>query len=100
MRDLRVPAATAAVVLLCAGLFYVDNRATSRPATSKADVNGIVDAKVGDAVEALQNEPPNSVSVYQAIVPPLVVIESQRSGDRDPSGLGSGVIVNVQGDIL
>jgi S1-C subfamily serine protease len=93
--------AAVVVALLCAGLVAVDQRATSRPATSEADVNDIVDEKVGAAVTALQSQPPASVSVYEAIVPPLVVIEAERSGRRgDASGLGSGVIVNARGDIL
>jgi S1-C subfamily serine protease len=83
-------------------LVAVDQRATSRPATSTADVNGIVDKKVGAAIKALQAQPPASVTVYDAILPPLVVIQSDRrgSGPADRSGLGTGVIVNAQGDIL
>ena len=86
-----------AVVLACAALVAIDVRATSRPATSKADVNGIVDRKVGTAITALQAMPPASVTVYDAIVPPLVVVESEHGGGP---GLGSGVIVNARGDIL
>jgi S1-C subfamily serine protease len=91
-----------AVVLVCAALVALNQRVTSRPTTSEADVNGIVDEKVGAAIEALQAQPPASVTVYQAIVPPLVVIESQRPGGAGGgrSGTGSGVIVNVEGDIL
>jgi S1-C subfamily serine protease len=92
----------AAVVLVCAALVTIDHRATSRPATSAADVNGIVDKKVGKAIKDLQAMPPASVTVYDAIRPPLVVIQSERTGGRagDRSGLGSGVIVNAQADIL
>jgi len=90
-----------ATALVCAGLVALNMRVTSRPATSAADVNGIVEKRVGDAIEALQAQPPASVTVYQAIVPPLVVIETQRpGGGGDRSGVGSGVIVNADGDIL
>ncbi len=90
-----------AIVLLCAAVAFVDHRATSRPATSQADVNGIVDRKVDAAVKALQAVPPASVTVYNAITPPLVVIQTDRSGGTtDRSGLGTGVIVNAQADIL
>lgn len=100
-RWLRWWPAAVAVALVCAGLAFVNERATSRPATSAADVNGIVDKKVESAIEALQAQPPASVAVYQAIVPPLVVIESQGAGGAGGrSGLGSGVIVNTDGDIL
>ncbi len=87
------------MVLVCAALVVLNQRVTSRPATSEADVNGIVDQKVGAAVEALQAQPPPSVTVYEAIVPPLVVIETQRPG-AGRSGVGTGVIVNAEGDIL
>ncbi|MGH9225488.1 MAG: S1C family serine protease [Acidimicrobiales bacterium] len=90
--------AAAAIVLVGAGLVAVDQRATSRPATSAADVNGIVDAKVGEAIEALQSQPPAGVTVYEAIRPPLVVVQSERAGGGN--GLGSGVIINDEGDIL
>jgi S1-C subfamily serine protease len=79
----------------------INMRVTSRPATSQADVDGIVEERVGAAIEALQAQPPASVTVYQAIVPPLVVIETQRPGGAaDRAGVGSGVIVNADGDIL
>jgi S1-C subfamily serine protease len=91
----------AAVLLVCAALVAIDLRATSRPATSKADVNGIVDKKVGAAIKNLQSQPPDGVTVYDAIRPPLVVIQSQgKTGTAADSGLGSGIIVNAQGDIL
>jgi S1-C subfamily serine protease len=92
--------AAVALVLIGAALVAVDHRATSRPATSTADVNGIVDRKVDAAVKAIQSEPPASVTVYQAIIPPLVVIRADRGGTADSSGLGSGIIVNADADIL
>jgi len=98
-RWLRWWPAALVLTLVCAGLVAINQRVTSRPATSEADVNGIVDQRVGAAIEALQAQPPDSVAVYQAIVPPLVVIESQRGGFGRP-GIGSGVVVNAQGDIL
>lgn len=85
------------MVLLCGALVAVDRRAGSRPAASPADVNGIVDERVGAAITDLQGRPPTSVEVYNAIIPPLVVIETDRAGG---SGVGSGVIVNARGDVL
>lgn len=99
-RWLRWWPAGVAVALICAALVALNLRVTSRPATSEADVNGIVEDRVGAAIEALQAQPPASVTVYQAIVPPLVVIETQRSGGGGRPGVGSGVIVNADGDIL
>jgi S1-C subfamily serine protease len=100
-RWLRWWPAVVALALIGAGLVAVNQRVSSRPATSEADVNGIVDQKLGSALEALQAQPPASVAVYEAIVPPLVVIETQRPGGAGGrSGVGSGVIVNAEGDIL
>jgi S1-C subfamily serine protease len=89
--------------LVVAALVAIDLRATSKPSTSKADVNGIVDKKVAAAVKNLESQPPASVTVYDAIRGPLVVIQTQQNGPGPAatrSGLGSGVIVNAQGDIL
>jgi len=102
-RRLRWAAGIAAVVLVGAALVTIDLRATSRPATSKADVDKIVDGKLKTAITALQSQPPAGVTVYDAIRPPLVVIQAQRTGAPGTdagSGLGSGVIVNAGGDIL
>jgi S1-C subfamily serine protease len=98
-RWLRWWPAAVALALVCAGLVAVDMRARSRPATSETDVNGIVDEKVGGAVEALLAQPPHSVTVYNAIRLPFVVIQSDR-GPGNRSGVGSGVIVNAEGEIL
>lgn len=98
-RWLRWWPAAAALVLVCAALIAVDMRARSRPATSEADVNGIVDEKVGAAVAELRGQPPASVTVYEAIRPPFVVIQSDR-GAGSRAGVGSGVIINAEGEIL
>ena len=48
-RWLRWWPAALAVVLVCVALVAIDRRASSRPTTSRADVNGIVDGKVDSA---------------------------------------------------
>jgi len=86
---------------VCVGLVALNQRPTSTPASRAAEVNRIVDKKVGDAVTALQSQPPASVTVYNAIRPPLVVIRTEGKGTTGRgSGLGSGVIINAEGDIL
>ena len=61
----------------------------------------MVDEKVGAAVTALRAEPPASVAVYDAIRLPLVAVHSERRGAAGVRpGLGTGVVVNTQGDIL
>ncbi len=90
-----------AAVLVCVALMAMYLRASSRPATSTADVNSIVDKKVAKAITDLLALPPASVTVYDAIRPPLVVVQSQHDGGSGvESGLGSGVVVNADGDIL
>ena len=90
-----------AVALVCAAIVAVNLRPRPGPAASPADVNGIVDRKVGEAIEDLQARPPDSVTVYEAIRPPLVLIRSERrGGPGGGSGIGSGIIVNAEGDIL
>ena len=91
------PAALAAL-LVCVALVAVDRRATSRTSTSDTDVNAIVDEKVAGAIEALQGQPPASVTVYEAIRPGIVVIQSERGPGRP--GVGTGVIINNEGEIL
>ena len=86
-----------AAVLVCVGLLAAALWPTSNPAPSPAEVNGIVDKKVGAAISALQAQPPASVTVYDAIRLPLVAIRTQGRGGP---GIGSGVIVNARGDIL
>lgn len=85
------------MLVVLVALVMVDRRATSRPATSKADVNGIVDKKVNAAISDLQSQPPAGVNVYDEIRPPLVVVQADRPGRSD---LGSGVVVNARGEIL
>jgi S1-C subfamily serine protease len=76
-------------------------RPDSEPAPTAAEVNDMVDAKIGQAVTDLQAQPPASVAVYDTIRPPLVVVESdRRAGVEGGSGLGTGVVINAQGDIL
>ncbi|MGI8807002.1 MAG: S1C family serine protease [Acidimicrobiales bacterium] len=87
--------------MLIAVLAVLNLQPASEPETGEADVNSIVDKRLAEALTALQARPPASVRVYDAIRPPLVVIRSERPGGRGfGSGLGSGVIVNAQGDIL
>jgi S1-C subfamily serine protease len=77
---------------------------SSGSAISAADVNSIVDQKVGTAITNLQALPPASVTVYNSIRPAMVLIQAEgvagKNGAAPGSALGSGIIVNAQGDIL
>ncbi len=86
-----------AAVLVCVALLVLALRPTSDPAPTDAEVNGIVEQRVGEAITELQRRPPASVTVYEAIRAPLVAV---RSEGRGRPGIGTGVIVNARGDIL
>jgi S1-C subfamily serine protease len=73
-------------------------RPTSKPTTSPADVNRIVDERVEKAIADLQEQPPDSAAVHDVIGPPLVVVQARGTGGRPM--LGSGVVVNAEGEIL
>jgi S1-C subfamily serine protease len=61
-----------------------------------------IDALVGDALSSATPPPAFSADVYQAILPSLVLIQTQTedAAEDEPGGLGTGVIVNAQGQIL
>ena len=63
-----------------------------------------VDARVQAALSSMTPAPAFSEVVYQAVRPSLVLIQTERPdavgrATRDP-GIGSGVVVNLAGDIL
>ena len=68
------------------------------PTLTLRDVNDAIVSAAASATPA----PARSALVYQAIQPSLVLIQASRPGaaDNDASGLGSGVIVNADGDVL
>ena len=61
-----------------------------------------VDERIVQAMASATPPPPYSAQVYQAILPSLVLVQTQRepgAGDEG-FGVGSGVVVNESGDIL
>jgi S1-C subfamily serine protease len=61
-----------------------------------------VDKAVGAALASATPEPAISAEVYQVIFPSLVLIQSQSedSGEDEGISVGSGVVINENGDIL
>ena len=62
-----------------------------------------VDARVSEALASLTPAPAFSELVYQAVVPSVVLVQIERptpSAASVDEGVGSGVIVNLAGDIL
>ena len=59
-----------------------------------------VDAAIASALASVTPPPAYAQLVYQAVQPSLVLIETERGDATDEGGLGSGVVVTDQGDIL
>ncbi|MBV9411303.1 MAG: trypsin-like peptidase domain-containing protein [Acidimicrobiia bacterium] len=87
-----------AVVLAAFGWITVRN--SSKPSVSKADVNKIAGDTTNKAITNLKNEPATGVGIFNSVRPELVVIEAGPAGNSHDSSLGSGVIINTQGQIL
>ena len=67
------------------------------PPITTRDVNN----SVAEALASATPRPALSVGVFQTIQPSLVLIQTELSGASDVShGLGSGVVVSAEGDIL
>src|SRR3954447_24946388 len=112
-RSRRCPwvVALAVVALVAAGLA---RRSTGSNGVSAADVQKQVQAAIDQAQKAAANAPPDSATVYKTVMPSVVVIETSGGAAAVPgtppsSGapstpaketLGSGVVVDTQGDIL
>ncbi len=91
-------AAVIALVVAAFGWITVHN--SSKPAVSKADVNKIAGDTVNKAVNNLKNQPATGVGIFNSVRPELVVIEAGAAANSHDSSLGSGVIINTQGQIL
>lgn len=63
-----------------------------------------IDERVAQVLASATPPPPYSAQVYQAILPSIVLIQVQLGNvaaeDEDRSGVGSGVVINENGDIL
>ena len=61
-----------------------------------------IDGNIKDALDAMTPAPPYSTLVYQTILPSLVFIqtENEDAAENERFGVGSGVIINANGDIL
>jgi S1-C subfamily serine protease len=91
----------AGLLLAVVALFLADQLISRKPAISAKDVNGIVNQKVSSAITGLQSQPPVAAQVYNETRAGLVLIEAQHAGAAaGTEDLGTGIIVNTQGDIL
>src|SRR5512139_934992 len=77
---------------------FIYNTVTPNGQLTRNDVNDVVASAMASATP----RPPDSVRVYQVIQPSLVLIETERNGENGGMdiGLGSGTVINQNGDIL
>lgn len=92
-----LPFISGVLATLVALLIYNALTPAPRQLTAR-DVNDTV----AEALASATKPPAYSTLVYQAIQPSIVYIETQSRGrgDRSQDGVGTGVIVNENGDIL
>jgi S1-C subfamily serine protease len=94
-----VPFASGVLITLVAVMAYTTLLPGPPPLTQND-----VDQTVADALASVTPAPPFSELVYRSVEPSVVLIETKTAdGDGKParkSGLGSGVVVNTDGDIL
>ena len=89
-----------ALVIVALAAFLVNRQSSSSEPNEQANVAGIVNGAIEKAIEDLQSAPARSAEVYNAIIPSIVVIQTDRPSAATGVGLGTGVIVNDQGAIL
>jgi len=100
----RVVLALLAVLLLVvlglsAALIVTNARISGRPDLSSKQVNAIASKQASTAVSQRQSQPPAAVLAYRAVEAAFVVVQSN-GGASGTGELGSGVIIDSQGDIL
>lgn len=59
-----------------------------------------VESAVAEALDSLTSNPAASAQVYQAILPSLVVVQTDKAGDENTFGIGSGVVINRDANVL
>jgi S1-C subfamily serine protease len=77
---------------------FIYNALTPDAQLTRTEVNDAVASALASATP----RPPDSVGVYQTIQPSLVLIETERDGENGETdmGLGSGTVINQNGEIL
>ncbi len=77
---------------------FIYNSVVPNAQLSRTDVSDVVASAMASATP----RPPDSVRVYQVIQPSLVLIETERDGSNGEAdlGLGSGTVINQNGEIL
>ena len=81
-------------------LYATNLRISHRPSVTTNDINAIVNQKVSTAVSQLESQPPAAVTAYDAVRAGLVVVVGPTGRAGGTEDLGTGVIIDTQGDIL
>ncbi len=97
-RRLPVIATAIVIVSLIVALVLTSLRISSRPDLTSGAVNAIAKAQANAAVSKLESAAPTAATVYEQVRAGLVVIEAERA--NGPSDLGSGFIVDSNGEIM
>ena len=87
------------VALVAAGV-WVGVRASSKSGLDSQQVGQIVDRRVKKAVNGVETAPAPGVDVFDQVQPELVIVQAQGSDGGKDSGLGSGVVINDQGQVM
>ena len=99
LRRAGIVLALLAVLALAAVLVVTNIRISNRPNIGTSEISAIAKQQTKAAISQLQSQPPAAVPAYRAVVAALVVVQSN-NGTSGTEELGSGVIVDAQGDIL
>ena len=59
-----------------------------------------LDEAVAEAIDAELPDEAELTQVYRAILPSIVVVQTDKGGEEKGIGVGSGVVVNVDGEVL
>jgi S1-C subfamily serine protease len=99
-RGTLVALAAALVIVAVVGGIVLATTRSSEPIDA-ADVGTIASDVAAKAIKDAQAAPANSAVVYQKILPSIVAIETKSPSTKPGrEGLGTGVVVNMQGSIL
>ena len=84
------------VVLLLLALVLWRTFLTDDPEPAAVDV----EQAVAEAMASTPPDPAVSAQVYQAILPSLVVVQTNNGGEGNGFGIGTGVVVNSDAEVL
>lgn len=98
LRRRAVPLLIAALVIVAALLALVlwTTFRSEDPPPPTVDADAIIE----ETIQTLASAPPISAQVYQAILPSIVVVRTESSQEGENPGIGSGVVVSDNADVL